>query len=167
MTFDRKRAPGADVAAEEARPTTRDANGSFVAAQAAALGVSPGLLQRKIQRRADERRGGEGGARADARGELPQSTGGGANEDSHVAELKTKVGALVNQRFGGDYKAAFDHYDGSHDGGVNRDELVQLLADAGVGNAFTRGMWADGIMEKLDLDKDGRIQWSEFQNGIH
>jgi hypothetical protein len=62
----------------------------------------------------------------------------------------------------GDFKAAFDHYDRGHDGGVSADELTQLLKDAGVGNAFTRGAWVSGIIERLDTNKDGRIQFSEF-----
>jgi hypothetical protein len=83
-------------------------------------------------------------------------------EDENVKELKAKVGALVQNKFGGDYRKAFDHYDEDKDGGVNKDEIVQLLKDAGVGNGLTRGAWAKGILKKVDQGKDGKIQWAEF-----
>ncbi len=85
-------------------------------------------------------------------------------EDKHVTELTTKVGDLVSRNFGGDYRRAFDHYDSDHDGGVSKNELVQLLHDAGVGNMLTRGKWANGILERVDKDGDGRVQWSEFES---
>jgi hypothetical protein len=88
---------------------------------------------------------------------------GGEEEDDNVKELKAKVGALVAKNFGGDYRAAFDHYDGDKDGGVKKDEIVSLLKDAGVGNGLTRGAWANGILKKLDKGQDGKIQWDEFQ----
>ncbi len=84
-------------------------------------------------------------------------------EDGNVRELKTKVGALVQSKFGGDYKKAFAHYDTNQDGGVDKGELVQLLSDAGVGNGITRGTWASKIIEKLDTTGDSKIEWSEFE----
>lgn len=86
-------------------------------------------------------------------------------EDANVRELKAKVSALVNAKFGGDYKAAFDHYSTADikDGKVGRDELKALLSDAGVGNGLTRGAWASGIIGKLDTDGDEKIGWDEFQ----
>jgi len=85
-------------------------------------------------------------------------------EDDNVRELKTKVGALVAKKFGGDYKAAFEFYDANKDGGVDKSELGHLLSDAGVGNGVTRGTWASRIIEKLDSDGDSKIEWSEFQS---
>jgi hypothetical protein len=85
-------------------------------------------------------------------------------DDDNVRELKTKVGGLVASRFGGDYKAAFEHYDANKDGGVDKSELGHLLSDAGVGNGMTRGTWASRIIEKIDSDRDGKIEWSEFQS---
>lgn len=84
-------------------------------------------------------------------------------------ELKDKVQRLVERRFGGDYRSAFDHYDGSNGRGISRKELLRLLDDAGIGNLVTRGVWADGILEKIDAQHgngDGRIQWPEFQRVI-
>jgi Ca2+-binding EF-hand superfamily protein len=77
--------------------------------------------------------------------------------------LADKVSALVKARFGGDYQRAFEHYDANGDGKVGKDELKALLADAGVGNVFTRSAWAGGIIAELDTDGDGRISWSEFE----
>src|SRR5262245_38413023 len=45
-------------------------------------------------------------------------------------ELDEKVTALVQTRFGGDYRAAFTHYDADGNGMIDKDELKKLLADA-------------------------------------
>lgn len=84
-------------------------------------------------------------------------------EDANERELKEKVGALVDKKFGGDFKAAFSHYDADKDGGMGKGEIVKLLSDAGVGNGLTRGVWASKILEKLDMSQDTRIQWGEFE----
>ena len=85
-------------------------------------------------------------------------------EDDHERELKQKVGALVQSRFGGDMKKAFAHYDSDKNGSISKGELTQLLSDAGVGSGLTRGMWASGIIGKLDGDGDGAISWGEFDS---
>lgn len=81
-------------------------------------------------------------------------------------EVKQKGVRLVNERFGGDFEAAFDHYDSNHDERIGRDELLEFLYDAhigdGVGLGFLRGMWADGILEEVDTDLDGEISRKEF-----
>ena len=104
----------------------------------------------------------------------PAALGGGAaagqslaasevNED--VIELQTKIAALVAANYGGDYKRAFDHYDADRVG-ISADELKQLLADADIGNLFTRGSWVSGIMDRLDVNQDGRIGWDEFEQAV-
>lgn len=100
-----------------------------------------------------------GGAFADASGTAVLAY----EEDKNVRELKQKVGQLVESRFAGDYQAAFTHYDRDADGAVNKSELVTLLADAGVGNGLTRGVWASKIIERLDANNDRGVQWSEFE----
>ena len=85
-------------------------------------------------------------------------------EDKNVEELKRKVAALAAQKFGGDYKKAFDHYDGDHDGRMTKDEIKSLLSDAGVGSFVTRGAWADGILDKLDMNHDRGVSWAEFES---
>jgi hypothetical protein len=83
-------------------------------------------------------------------------------DDDNARELKQKVSALVERRFAGDYKRAFEHYDADADGGLNKDEIKALLSDAGIGNGLTRGAWVSGILKKLDSNGDAKIEWSEF-----
>jgi hypothetical protein len=126
-----------------------------------AISAQPPLRQGggAIPRLADDLEGGGGQQSASERAYDVAE----ASESSDIRELKSKVAALVRIRFGNNYRQAFDHYDGDHDGAVGKDELVRLLEDAAVGNAFTRGAWAKGIIQKLDTDLDGKIQWSEFE----
>jgi len=84
--------------------------------------------------------------------------------ESQKRELTDKVTTLINDRFGGDYHKAFEHYDSDkRDGKINKAELGELLKDAGIGNWLTRGAWADGIIAALDADKDGTISGPEFE----
>jgi Ca2+-binding EF-hand superfamily protein len=84
--------------------------------------------------------------------------------DAQKKELQAKVGKLVADQFGGDYHAAFAHYDNNKkDGKINKAELLELLKDAGIGNWLTRGAWANGIIAELDTDKDGTISAAEFE----
>lgn len=87
-------------------------------------------------------------------------------EDANVTELKQKVKALVDGKFGGDYKKAFDAYDRDNDGAISKDELSSMLSDAKVGNGLTRGAWVKGIIGKMDEGGDQKIQWAEFQSAI-
>jgi Ca2+-binding EF-hand superfamily protein len=77
-------------------------------------------------------------------------------------ELEEKVTALVKSRFGGDYRAAFGHYDADGDGAISKAELKALLKDAGIGSGLTRWAWAEGVIDELDADGDGHISWAEF-----
>ena len=81
--------------------------------------------------------------------------------DAREAELISKVQGLVQKRFAGNYRTAFDHYGAS--GRMDEDGLERLLKDAGVGNFATRGTWTAAIMEKLDVDRDGFISFAELQ----
>ena len=78
-------------------------------------------------------------------------------------EIDEKVTALVRARFGGDYRAAFAHYDADGNGTIDKDELTALLKDAGIGSGLTRWAWAKGIMGEVDADGDGGISWAEFE----
>ena len=85
-----------------------------------------------------------------------------ASEDNR-RELEGKVTALVAARFGGDYRAAFDHFDANRDGVIDNDELKALLKDAGIGSGLTRWAWAKGVMDEADTDRSGGISWAEFE----
>ena len=84
-----------------------------------------------------------------------------ANE-SQQREVDEKVTALVKSRFGGDYRAAFAHYDTDGNGVISKDELKALLSDAGIGSGWTRWAWAGGIMDVVDTSGDESISWAEF-----
>ena len=78
-------------------------------------------------------------------------------------EVQEKVCRLVEERFGGDYLKAFEHYDCQQkDGKISPSELTQLLKDAGIGNWLTRDAWVAGIISELDVDNDGMISSAEF-----
>lgn len=78
-------------------------------------------------------------------------------------ELIEKVSKLFAEKFGGDYRQAFDHYDCDKKG-IDQPELMVLLEDAGLGNWLTRGLWARGIIQALDADQDGVISFTEFES---
>ena len=86
----------------------------------------------------------------------------GAEEE----ELKIKIRQLVTEKFDGDYRKGFDHYEkvDGEDSKIGSSALEQLLADADVGNWLTRGLWVEGVMKALDKDKDGAISWDEFES---
>lgn len=87
-------------------------------------------------------------------------------EDDNERELKAKITALVNRRYGGDYQKAFEAYDPDGDGSIDKAGLTRFLADAGVGNGLTRGAWVKGIIGKLDGNGDSKIQWTELQSMV-
>jgi Ca2+-binding EF-hand superfamily protein len=84
-------------------------------------------------------------------------------DDDKRRELDDKITSLVATRFGGDYHAAFAHYDSDGDGTIDTKELKTLLHDAGIGNGLTRWAWVQGIIQELDADRDGGISWAEFE----
>jgi Ca2+-binding EF-hand superfamily protein len=92
--------------------------------------------------------------------ELPM----GAEEE----ELKTKIRQLVTEKFDGNYRKGFEHYDkiDGEDSKIGSSALEKLLADADVGNWLTRGLWVDAVMKALDKDKDGAISWDEFESTL-
>lgn len=90
--------------------------------------------------------------------------------DADAKEVIQKVQALVAKAFGGDYAAAFKHYDMDGNSKLGPKDLWVLLADAGVGNVLTRKSWVNGIIQQLDKDGDGAISIPEltvaFMEGI-
>jgi len=84
-------------------------------------------------------------------------------DDENRREIDEKVTTLVTTRFGGDYRAAFAHYDADGNGTIDKDELKALLSDAGIGSGLTRWAWAKGVMGAVDTNGDGAISWAEFE----
>jgi Ca2+-binding EF-hand superfamily protein len=82
--------------------------------------------------------------------------------EQNKRELQEKLDVLVVARFGGDYKAAFAHYDADHDGSISNTEVKALLADAGIGSRWSRWAWANAIIKEVDCDGDGLVSWPEF-----
>ena len=78
--------------------------------------------------------------------------------DSYIQAAKD----FVASEFGGDPKAAFDHYAGS-DGQINEAGIVQFLTDADIGWRFLRESIAKGVLAKLDTDGNGELSWDEIQ----
>jgi Ca2+-binding EF-hand superfamily protein len=80
-------------------------------------------------------------------------------------ELVEKVTSLVESKFSGDWYRAFMHYAAKRGGSgdVDKEELKEMLSDAGVGNRVTRGGWASAIMDEMDTDKSSSISWEEFE----
>ena len=100
-----------------------------------------------------------------ARNRLTQLVANHVAQDPRAAEVAQKVNNLVQSRFGGDYKKAFQHYAAAN-GEVSRDGINRLLSDAGVGNGFTRGFYTDALMDKFDTNRNGGVSWSEFSGGM-
>ena len=96
-----------------------------------------------------------------------ESTPMASEEDKQ--ELKDKVSSLIDERFGGDWDAAYRRYAQSSGAGslIDRRDLRKLLKKAGVGNGLTRGAWVDGIIAELDTSGDGTISQSEFRTAMN
>ena len=89
--------------------------------------------------------------------------------DKNEEALKTRITALAQQRFGGDFERMFEHYSRHRqsDERINRDELSELAKDADLGNWATRGAWIDAILARFDTDRDNAISWAEFDRFVN
>lgn len=84
--------------------------------------------------------------------------------EAQKTELREKIERLVTEKYKGDWSKAYNHYAAKNGGAqIDRDDLLALLEDAGIGSWLTRGAWADGIMEEVDTNSDKQISWEEFQ----
>lgn len=85
--------------------------------------------------------------------------------ETREQEVVRKIGNLIRSRFGGDLLRAFNHYAAKRVvySEIDGDELMEILNDSDIGGTFTRGMYRDKIMSKLDTDKNGRISYRELE----
>jgi hypothetical protein len=88
-----------------------------------------------------------------------------ATNDPRARDVAQRVDRLVTDRFGGDYRAAFQHYAGGARE-VGPAGVRSLLSDAGVGNGLTRGAYVDALMDRFDSNRSGGVSWQEFQGGL-
>jgi Ca2+-binding EF-hand superfamily protein len=76
------------------------------------------------------------------------------------------VTAYVKRAYGGTdeaaFRRAFDANDGDGDGRLSLSELVVVLGKSGVGWVITRPVVAKEIVDALDADGDGYVEWNEF-----
>ncbi len=82
-------------------------------------------------------------------------------------ELVGKIQSVLRSRYGGvgadERRSMFGDYDRNGDGFIDADELTSILADAGVGNALTRGFWVKGVITRMDQNDDDQISFDEFE----
>lgn len=87
-------------------------------------------------------------------------------EDPNAVELRTKITALAERRYGGDLRALFSAYDMDHDGALRAGELDTLFQNADIGTPFTRGMWVQGVMDRMDADHNQALTYAEIEIAI-
>lgn len=81
---------------------------------------------------------------------------------SQQQEIVDETTAFVKDKFGGDWKKAFDAYAGN-DGLIDGDELSDMFSDGGIGPYLFRDQAAAKVIEFIDGNGDGKISWEEFQ----
>lgn len=83
-------------------------------------------------------------------------------------EVVDKITAWVQKVHAGDFKAAFNAEDTDHDGKLDSDEIMIILAKAGIG-VFRPGRWlvCQAIITAMDSDNDHKISFDEFDKIAH
>jgi hypothetical protein len=101
----------------------------------------------------------------------PQPPKPAIKKDPNQIEVETKLAALCTRKYGdtspASRKKLFDEYDTDHKGELSRAELYTLLSDADVGNWFTRGMWVEGILGRIDFDQSGGLTFDEVEKATN
>ena len=93
-----------------------------------------------------------------------KSTIGKSDMDEHQRQFLEKVQAHVRDNFQGDYRKAFEHYDRNKDEAISSAELKEFLSAIGITGPLALRLWASGIQEKMDSNRDALISWDEFQS---
>ncbi|MBL8955407.1 MAG: hypothetical protein JNK82_31825 [Myxococcaceae bacterium] len=92
---------------------------------------------------------------------------GGNDVQSRIAQ---RVQQLVQEKFGGNWQKAFDHYAGGRGKEVTQAGIQRMLNDAGVTvlNGFPpQSMVASRMMDQFDRNRNGGVSWQEFQGGLN
>ncbi len=76
-------------------------------------------------------------------------------------QILQKIKIMIT-RSHGSAEDAFNFFDEDHDAGLNKKELSKMLKHAEV-SGFIRGLAASKIIEELDVNEDGKLQWSELE----
>jgi len=74
------------------------------------------------------------------------------------------IHSLITGKFASP-EAAFQNFDKDKDGALNKDEIKDLLKEAGV-NAFLRGVVASEMIKGYDKSGDETINFEEFKVAI-
>lgn len=77
-------------------------------------------------------------------------------------EIVSDVTQLVSNRFGGNWQTAYDYYRDAATGTVSIKSIERLMHDAGSRFLLTTWPVAKAIMEALDTNGDGVVEWAEF-----
>ena len=77
-----------------------------------------------------------------------------------IEELRTGLQKLRDNRFNGRWEAMFETY-ASSDGKMTKADIERVVKIMGF---WFAGKWAKGIMEAVDVDKDGLISWPELRS---
>lgn len=90
--------------------------------------------------------------------------------DRRTQDVLSKLGRMVDTRFGGSYRAAFDAY--AQNGEVSQRQMGRIMRDAGVTDglalSFGPGRLFNGTGDGdgFDRDRNGGVNFDEFRAGM-
>jgi len=79
-------------------------------------------------------------------------------------DILKKLKILITRRFESD-EDAFNYFDKNSNLYLDRDEVVDLLKEAGV-NRWISALAANQIIDKFDKDGNEQLDWKEFKQAI-
>lgn len=62
-------------------------------------------------------------------------------------------------------REAFDYFDSDKDGNLTKQDFKHILKEAKV-NILIRGVVAEFMLQSFDENKDGVVNWQEFQKAV-
>lgn len=79
-------------------------------------------------------------------------------------QILQKIKILISREHG-TAEEAFNFFDADNDAGLKRGEVINMLKASEV-SGFIRGIAATKIIEELDTNNDGLLQWNELEGFI-